>query len=420
MPKKPQIVPLEEGEVRPIPQPELVVSKMDSGIQPTDPPAEPSELFKRMNQHLKEASGPIPQDKPVPKPPEKPQDKPEAPEPVKDTKAPEKPQEEAVAAAETDVPSVIKSPKAADEFRKLKSILSSQIKAKQDEILGLKKALDEEKTKVAKTTVAPSDLEKQMEVLKQERDQLLTEIESVALERSPAFKRKYETRFKSAMEQAKSAAGEQLPKVEAIMAMPPSPQRKSLLNEVLDELDTADQLTLVTAVHAYDSAKQERETELGSPKLSLQQIEEQTLLEKQKTEQILKAKQDFVLGEVLKAAQSFEAFQRNDKDEEHNKLVDEYEKDVALFIRGQVNDAAAAFLPVLAAEGQYLKQNRIPQLEQKIKELEATITKLGGAGASVKDGSSSKADQAKEGRSEVKKGFVEAFREAYSGPPINF
>jgi len=428
MPKSSQIA---EGEVRPIPQPDKIVSRMappgqgqgdnPEAVTPAMPDLPPSEMFKKMSAELREASQrrrqePAKEPAKEPKPkepaakPPAPAAKPEEPKPPAD--APEPPHHD------EDVPSVIKSPKAADEFRRLKSTLSEQIKAKQDEILGLKKQLDDEKTKVAQVKVEPSELEKQLQVLKAERDGLASQLEEVALERSPSFRKKYESRFAAAVEQAKASAGEHAEKIEMLASMSPK-DRKVALNAILEDLETSDQLSLVSALNSFDTARREREMELRDHHQVAQARMEEELVQQKRQQEVLEAKREYVTKEVLKAARSFEAFTPVDGDDEHNRMVQEYERDVASFIAGKVDDAAAAFLPVLAAEGQFLKQRRVPALEAKIKELEGTITKLSGSSASVKEGSGSKDDKAATGRAEKAKGFIDAFREVYSGPKLH-
>lgn len=419
-----------------IPRPDKVVSKMSppteaaspARVLPMKPEMPPSDLFKKMAADLKTGIAELTNKKtqqpdaqePAKTPPrtqETAQESTEDTQTTIETPPAAKTDSEGKIEASDDVPAIIKSPKAADEFRKLKSILSKQIKDKQDEILGLKKQLVEKTTEVAKAKLEPTEAEKQLELLKAERDELNKQLETVALERSPAFRKRYESKLTQALEQAKSAAGEHADKIETIAAAS-GKQRKELLSSVLEELDTADQLGLVAALNAHDAILRERNDELANHHATLKAQQDMDILANQQAEEVKMAKRQYVLNEVLKAAKSFEAFQTRNGDDEHNALVSDYENDVALFIAGKVDDAAAAFLPVLAAEGQYLKQRRVPELESRVKELEATITKLTGAPPSPKDGTSSKDDKVAAGRAEKAKTFIEAFRDAYAGPPL--
>lgn len=398
-----------------------IVSKMDPGKEMSD-----SGTFQDMVAKLESGMNEWNEsrykqpDAPATKQPDKPQEKkPEAPpeqKPSVEPKAPPadtpavKPEEKPATDEEEPVPAIIKSKKAADEFRTLQRNLKAQIRAKEQQILGLRAQVEQAKH----APLTPQADPKELEQLKAEREQLIEQIERANLESSPRFKGRFEKMFSEIEAMAKDAAGEQGDEAVALMKMPQSKYRKDRLNQMVAEMAPADQTALVLAFSRMDQAKAERDNALSNHREYLQQIQAEEIAKESERETLEKAKREYIIKQVLEVANDFEAFKPIEGDEEHNAEADEYRREIAAFINGEIDQTHSAFLPILAAEGQYLKTKKVPALEAKIKELETVISDIKGANPKL-DGAKTKETDREVSRP---KGFSEAFKELWKGPNL--
>lgn len=318
---------------------------------------------------------------------------------------------------EDEIPEGLKnaSPKARENFAKLKKDLGEKIKARQAEIAGLRRELDAEKAKSAAPVVDKSpELLKQIEQLQAERSQLVEQIERASLEASPRFQAKYSKAFAELQDTARAAAGEtNTEKVLGLLQMPPSKYRKEALSAVMAEMNPVDQGMLSNVFFSADRLRTQRDAELANHKELLQQEQAAAMAHQTQEQQVQVAKREYLIQEVLKAAQDYEAFNDIEGDDAHNKDAALYREEIGQYIRGEIDEAASALLPVLAAQGQYLQNKKVPQLEAKIKELEGTIAEM--SGANPKPTGGTKGEQQPEKKLKT---FTEAFLEQWNGPAL--
>lgn len=341
----------------------------------------------------------------------------EAAKPSETPKAPVEPAAEKTPPVEANdddepVPAIIKSQKAADEFRNLRRTLKSQIKAKEAEIFGLKKKVEEVSHTQPVITQTPSIDVKEFERLKTEREQLVDQIERVSLEASPRFKAKFDKVTTEIEASAKDAAGEKAEEALSLLKMTPSKYRKEKLNEIVADLGPADQSALVIAFARMDQARAEKEDVLNNHREYIQQLQSEELAKQQEQQSLAQAKREYIIKQAMEVAKDFEAFQHKEDDPTHNAEADEYRSEVAAFINGQIDETHSAFLPILAAEGQYLKAKKIPALEAKIKELETVINEMKGSNPKLEGAKTKESDR----ETRKQKGFAEAFSEHWKGP----
>lgn len=325
----------------------------------------------------------------------------EAPKPEAKTAAPAKPADE--------IPAAIKSPKAAEEFRNLKmkltsekEIIAAELKKTQEDLA----KLNAERETLKKVPVAKlEDFQK----VQQERDQLLDRLEQVALEQSPTFQARYGAMFEDARAQALSAAGDKNKEmVTAILEMPPSDARKKAMGALMEEMDQPDAVALSVAVSSMDRARGERNRALVNHRDTIrqQQVQEQQYAQMQ--QQQFAAKQAFLKERVVQIAkENYEAF-KSDGSVAADTRVRDYEADVERTIMGKLNESEAAMLPVLAAEGAYMKEHVVPALAARVKELEGELSKVGAALPKVESRQEPNRSPSAQGKSS----FIERYRQA--------
>lgn len=359
-------------------------------------------LYDQKGELKKGATDAPDDDKPKPKAKAKESEKKEEPAKSKEEPKKETPKEE------DEVPKILKG-KAADEFRNLRSKLTAQIEARSHELTAAREELAQAKAAVDKAKSSPAATPEELAALRKERDELQSHLERVSLEQSPGFQKRYSNRVQQVAENAVAAAGENKDAVMAVLQLPPSPARKKQLNALLSEMEQSDQISITVAVNEMDRIRMEREHELANHKETLRREQEAAILENQQREDATQAFRNHTLKQVLSLApKHFEVFQRTG-DAEKDALVDDAVKDVTDFISGKVDEAKAAFLPVIAAEGLYIKDHVLPGLKAELAEAQKMLKEIGmsspGHEPSAEEGR-------KVSKSSSRSSFIDAFNKA--------
>lgn len=348
----------------------------DAPPDTSDAPGSFNNMATKLKANLEQIRNPpsAPEEKTPEKPPAAPPNNQAKPEPTKPPVKTEPARTETKPAVE-DVPPTIKG-KAADEFRNLRSTLTTQIESTKAELAThqAKVVTLEAEIAAAKKTqvVTPEELTK----LKGERDDLLSRVERLSLAESPQFQAKYSRAFQHARESAAAAAGEKNKDVvAAILEMPPSATRKAQLGEVLKGLDPVDQMALSVAINEMDRTRGDRDAELSNHRAAIQRMNEENLLTAKQQQDRELAKRQILSVNALKAAQeNFTAFKPDENDPEVAGRIADLQKDIDATLSGNITESQRAMLPVIAAQGVFLQTVQVPKLEARIAELEAELT----------------------------------------------
>lgn len=111
--------------------------------------------------------------------------------------------------------------------------------------------------------------------VKKDREDLMTALERTNIEESPRFKEKYDKPQQTLITQIKKTllTTEANPdEIAALVAMPESKERTKALNEALEGLDRISQGRVAAAVSDFDSIRDARAAELGSPRETFQKM----------------------------------------------------------------------------------------------------------------------------------------------------
>ena len=332
--------------------------------------------------------GKPPEPAPTPPPPtEAPAPTPPAPKPPAPAPAPAKetPPAEPAPATDPNDPPLIQG-KVGESFAKLKQAQKERMAAKDAEIERLRADI----TQTPQTaTVSP-----QLEALQKERDSLLAEkeqwaaqIEKTNLAASPRFNAKYIPRVESALATIKDAAGDNADQLSQIAQVPPGPHRRQLIDNAIGELSIADQARIGTAIATLDQVNSEKNSELSNHKQTLENLTAQDRLAQAQASKVESLRLDETISRVLShATKELEAFKEIEGDDAHNASIQETIAEVAMCLRGEAPADVIPYLPILAAEGNYLKTHKVPAMQAEIDSLKNTISKLTGSTASPADG----------------------------------
>lgn len=264
----------------------------------------------------------------------------------------------------------------------------------------------EEFKKKAVDMAKVEEVNKKATELQAERDTLKEQIKQVALERSDEFKNAYDSRFTEALGRAKDAVGTAKgDQIESLLQLPPTKWRKEQLNAIREELDGVDQGQLDVAIRDYDVARKERESALSNSEATYKhllgmQAEKANRVRELETHRITAG----IESVLALARENFESFKAGDK-EEQKATVQANEERVRQFFQGKLDGHALALLPLHSAEYERLTKSVIPQMEKKIKEMEATLAEYQSTNPSPSGGGPSSG-----GSGGKESGFVETFQ----------
>lgn len=283
----------------------------------------------------------------------------------------------------------------AKHFKRLKEIHKNTLTEKESEIEKLKAQVAE-----ASKVATPEEIK----AIQEERDELLKRLEQVALERSPAFQAKHSKAINAALSVLKEAGGAKGEELEKIASMAPGAPRKAILRELLNDEDALTQAEIGSALVAYDAAVRAKTSELEEHKAAISEYSKSMSAKEAQEAELTAAKKQIVLKTVLEdAKKSYVAFQEIEGDADHNKSVRESEAELAHIINNGLDTDMLGVMYVVANEGKRVIDKVLPEKEARIKELEATIAKLSGSGASPGSGTGAPA------KSSLEKTFEDVF-----------
>ena len=290
--------------------------------------------------------------------------------------------EAAPESAEDEVPSSIKSSKAAEEFKKIKA----ELKLAKAELAAKSKPSDESASKTL------------LEQLQKERDELSAKLRELDIERHPEFQSKYQKRITSIEGSIKSTVGEKGDRFLALLKLPDSDTKTQQIDAIVEELGAGQRTKLGGYIAAYETAQAEKAAEIEAAKGSWaerqakaqQEAEQAKLKEVEDVEQSWKA--------ALLSAADFEPYQIDESDPESAAHVGQLVEGARALYMGMNTNRALAQAALAAAAVQPMREALYAQIELN-KRLAAENKKLKGAGPKV-------ANQ-KPTAQTAKKGFIE-------------
>lgn len=282
------------------------------------------------------------------------------------------------------VPPSIKSPKAAEDFKLIKSrALAAESKIAEIEKAHAAKLKEfEDKLKVT-SKVDP----KEIETLKGEVAKYRGIVETVTLEMDPNFQAKYENRAKTIIDGLRTVITEQkLKQLGELFQMPDGPAKQQQLLALADDLDDLQKVELMQANRDFRTMFHERNAELQKSREKLAELQKGKQAEAEQLKQQRTQAFDAVAERVKGKEAGMFLFQLKDGDEAWNKGVEERVAMAKHIFEGNFeNDSERADAAFWAASAEAILKDAIAA-KAEIAELTARIQKISGASPQIKGG----------------------------------
>lgn len=267
---------------------------------------------------------------------------------------------------EEEVPTVIKSAKASEEWRKMKAAHKTELSSYQEKI----KALEAEMAKAKPATAAPD-----LEVIKKENEQLSQIVQALNVEAHPKFKAYFDSKIKGVLDAAKRVGGEHGEQVAKVLQIHDPDIRNERLQAMYDELPSVAQVQIGALAVQLDQIQSERQTEIEKARENFSRISQ----ENQAKAEASKADALRVFQENLKAVQDpksgLSVFQPREGDAEWNKGVEERKRLAQEIFAGDMEVEALSRAALWAASAPAFLQNLVKYAEEN-EQLKAQIAEL--------------------------------------------
>lgn len=289
--------------------------------------------------------------------------------PAAEPAAPSKPAEPATPAAPAKPDSKLPSPDTyvpgatkADDWKR--------IKAERDAALARATELE------AKVKGAPDSTA--LATLQQERDQYRAQLQSIAIERDPAFDKEFSAQRTTVLTLAKNAAGPELAgKIDEFLSLPPGKQRDTAIQAVMEALPSYKQVMLGSALADLDKIALTRESKIAESRANWEKLQAQAHAEQLATEARQKAVLEDTIAKWADPKKGFGIFAHKEGDPDHNAAVDSTLALARDIYHGNLDYAEMAKAALWAgAAGSLLKH--IESLQSTVAERDAEIAKLTG------------------------------------------
>lgn len=244
----------------------------------------------------------------------------------------------------------------------------------------------------------PSDIEAlksaaaEKEKLAKEHAELLAQVETLNLERSPRFQNwwKTETSKHLAIAQRHVPAA-QREELKDLLLAPPSPERDAKLDAIIEPLSGTAKRLINGAVEQLEIVKIQREEALTKGSENWSKLQEADRAERAKTESQVAQRVAALTDKALTTARRLPSFQVDPNDPASSESVKANEAWVRSVVAGHVDEETATLIPAAAVEYLRLTQKEIPRLTAEIAKRDALIKQLQSASPSPGDASGGRA-----------------------------
>jgi hypothetical protein len=278
--------------------------------------------------------------------------------------------------------------RSASDFKKIKSDRDTA----QAELTDLKAKL---------TELENSDVDKVMDGLRTERDDLSQRLKLAAIERHPKFQKEFQDKVDTISKQAGRVVGEENEaRVIELLGMVDSDHRANAIEELMMELSTTKQAQLGSLLTRVDEVRIERESALENADATYQQIVE----EQQAQRDTAMVETNKLFDGVAAEASNLEVFATRDDDEGWNTEVKSRVDMARAIFSGENDPQELARASLWAAAAPKYRELLVSQIELN-RRLRKQIGGNGTANPSMSGGGEGS------GRSEPKS-FADAYAEA--------
>lgn len=286
---------------------------------------------------------------------------------IDNTKVPDLTRVEPPAPVADEIPSSIKSTKAAEEFKKLKS----ERDAFRQELETLKKA-----------PAATEDYVNKLKTIEQEKNVLSEQLRLLDIERHPEFQQKYNSRIEATHELIKVSGGEQGELLSKLLRVPQSDTRDAQIDRIIGELPPSKQAKVGALMARIDEISTDRTQELNSAKTQYESVikSRQADIDQQTT--AAKVQSEKTWDTIKESARALEVFEPKDGDASWNTEVSDRVELARRIFNGENDEADLAKAALWAAAAPKYRELLHAQMALNGK-LQSELNKLRGSDAKV-------------------------------------
>lgn len=236
---------------------------------------------------------------------------------------------------------------------------------------------------------------KELERLAKENEQMLSQIETVNLERSPRFQNWWKNETEKHLKIAQRLVPADKREIVAKLLMePPSAARDTALDEIIEPLTPTSKRIVTGALESLEAVKMQREEALTQGSERWRQLQAVEQAERAKADSIARQRQDQLVQGALQRARVMTAFQQDPNNPEHNAQILARESFVQAAVRGQLDEDVALGIPAAAVEYLHLQNDVIPNLKAELAKRDEIIKQLQGSAPRKSDGNAQTARSA--------------------------
>lgn len=283
------------------------------------------------------------------------------------TKVPDLTKAEVVTPVADDVPSSIKSTKAAEEFKKLKA----ERDAVRQELEALKKAPNVTEEYVNK-----------LKIIEDEKKALSEQLRLLDIERHPEFQQKYNSRIEATHELIKVSAGEQGELLSKLLRVPQNDTRDAQIDRIISELPPSKQAKVGALMARIDEISTDRMKELNDAKTRYESVIQTRQQEAEQQTMQAKISSEKTWASVKESARALEVFEPKEGDEAWNSEVNDRVELARRIFNGENDEADLAKAALWAAAAPKYRELLHAQMALNGK-LQAELSKLRSSEAKV-------------------------------------
>lgn len=273
----------------------------------------------------------------------------------------------------------------AADFRKQAEARAREVEAANAKVKELEASL----SKYSALPVAPDAIAAaiaERDRLTKEHAEIVSQLETVNLERSPRFQTWWKTETDKHIKVVQRLVPADKREEVGKLLLAPLSDSGPALDAIITTLPASTQHIIAGAMSQLEAAKLQREEALTQGSQRYRELQEFERQERLKAEQASAARREQLTTAALTKARAFDAFKPNPSDAEHAAAITQREAFVQAAIAGKLDEDVLVAMPGLAAHALYLQDKIIPRLRADLEAANALIKQLQGSSPRPSEG----------------------------------
>lgn len=281
------------------------------------------------------------------------------------------------------------------------------------------KELEAETARFKSLGVNPDEFQKtreEREKLAKENEQMLAQLETLNLERSPRFQNWWKLETKKHLDIVGQLApdGKRDELIKLVME-PVSNARNEAIDKILEESPKANQRMIERAWENLEAVKQQRAEALTQGSERWKELQAHEHAEKVRLDSIASQRKQALASAALQRADMMSAFQPNPDDPTHNSEIAARKEFVRAVVEGRIDEDVALGIPAAAVEYLYLANKVVPGLKAELAKRDELIKQLQGSSPRNSNGNAPSQRGGSDPQSKPGESFMSKVKELWPG-----